>query len=101
MGRVVALLAVLFGLAVSCTGFREDEIACEQAVSHMVDCCPRFNAGAVDCSYSDSADCTGNAIDRVYPALSINESHTLEATACVDLVARGECARVPRLARRR
>jgi hypothetical protein len=93
MRRAIVLFGVLFGLAASCNGFREDEIACERAVVHLKDCCPDFHSSAVDCSYSDATDCGGHIVSEKLPELSITESRRIEAMSCGDLVSGKQCDR--------
>lgn len=90
---VVVVVAVVLGLAVSCNGFREEEIACEQAVIHLHDCCPAFNpTAAFSCSYSEQRGC-----DRTdtyeYPALTLDDSQCIQTKSCSELVSSGACSR--------
>lgn len=95
--RTVAVAAVVFGiiinLGVSCNGFREDEIECEQAISHIQACCPGFRAKEIDCSYSDRIDCNDNVTGAEYPALSIEDSECLQNKTCAQLIDNGDCTR--------
>jgi hypothetical protein len=95
--RTVAIVAVVLGivinLGVSCNGFREDEVECEQAIAHVAECCPDFHAGEVDCTYTDHIDCNDNVTGTEYPALSIDDSHCLQKKRCDELVTSGDCTR--------
>jgi len=92
-GVVAIVLAVIVGLGVSCNGFREDEVECEQAVNRLRECCPGFNANAVNCNYSEQLDCSDTVTAREYPALSLDESRCVQSTACQALIDTGVCAR--------
>ncbi len=92
-GIIAVVVAVLFTLGVSCNGFREDEVECEQAVNRLKECCPNFVAQQLDCSYSERLDCSDNVTGRQYPALSLDESRCVQNAACAVLVANGVCAR--------
>lgn len=87
------LLAVLSGaLALTALtgagGLREDEIECEQASSHLSDCCPGFDEARVDCHYIQGCDKTSE------PSLGVAESQCIEALGCDEVRARGLCTRV-------
>ena len=92
-GVIFVVVGVVLGLAVSCSGFREDEIECEQAVVRLRDCCPGFDTRKVDCSYSDQLDCSDNVTGRTYPALSIDDSQCVQRKSCADLIADEACTR--------
>jgi hypothetical protein len=92
-GVIAVVLGVIITLGVSCNGFREDEVECEQAVNRLKECCPNFVAQQLDCSYSERLDCSDNVTGRQYPALSLDESRCVQSGACADLVANGVCER--------
>jgi hypothetical protein len=79
-------LAVLLALAFCEVGFRQDELDCEQAVSHLVSCCPQRAPSEFDCSYS--AGC-GQA---TYPQLNIEQSQCLEGMDCTTIQSAGWCS---------
>ena len=87
------VLAIIIGLGVSCNGFREDEVECEQAVNRLRDCCPGFNSSAVNCNYSEQLDCSDSVTAREYPALSLDESRCVQSTSCAAMIETGICAR--------
>jgi len=93
VGAFAVVFAIVITLGVSCNGFREDEIECEQAVVHLRECCPGFRASAVSCTYSDHVDCSDNLTSREYPALNLEESECLQRKSCADLVSTGACTR--------
>ena len=79
--------------------FREDVIECEQAASHLRECCPSATS-APDCHYYDSKtteDCgcsgsyvTSSSWDR---PIAIDESKSIESASCEELAANGTCDR--------
>ena len=98
MGVAAIVTAIVISLGVSCNGFREDEIECEQAVVHLRDCCPGFKASAVDCSYSEETGCD-NVTHYTFPAISIADSQCLQQKSCAELVD-GYCAQAQSAQRR-
>ena len=92
-GVAVVVLALAYGLGVSCNGFREDEIECEKAVVRLIDCCPGFRAIEVDCNYRENIDCNDKVTGRNFPALSSSDSACIQSRSCADLVAKGDCMR--------
>jgi len=92
-GVIAIVVALIVGIGVSCNGFREDEVECEQAVNRLKECCPVFNSAQLDCSYSERLDCSDNVTGRQYPALSLDESRCVQNLPCAALVDTGVCAR--------
>lgn len=87
--------SALFALAglgllshVAGNSFREDELECEQAIAHLVDCCPDFPAGSVQCVYDEGC---GTVTET---ALSVAESRCIERKSCDDVRASGLCEKV-------
>src|SRR5262249_3541736 len=66
---------------------RNDEVDCEEAVQHMIQCCPGFNPNAIQCEYY-------NGCDLSYPDLTTRESSCILDTSCTGLRNNGICARV-------
>jgi hypothetical protein len=95
-GVPLVVVGVVVGLAVSCNGFREDEVDCERAVIHLRDCCGGSDV-TLDCTYANHVDCNGTTTDRDYPALSTDDSQCLMRTSCADLIARDVCKRAQNL----
>lgn len=89
----MVITSVVLGHGVSCTGFREDEIECEQAVVRLRDCCPGFHASQVDCTYNSQANCAGDVVGHVYPALALDESRCIQRKTCGELVDTDICMR--------
>lgn len=80
-GSAAALLFVLGGAE----GFDEDELACEDAVAHLIDCCPDdAPARAVSCY-------AGRGCDETRPQLSNPRASCLRDADCDALYASGAC----------
>ena len=80
---IVLLLVLGLRLAVSCNGFREDEVACEQAVARLKDCCPAFDPAKISCTFANATDCNGDDVHQdTLPELSVPLSHCLERASC-------------------
>ena len=58
---------------------------CEEAVSHLEECCPRIDNRRFNCEYND-----GCGTDLV-PVLSIRASNCIRSADCGNLQARGVC----------
>ena len=82
---VPIVLGLLGLLALTC-GIREDELRCEEAVAHLIDCCPGFDATQMDCYYSTGCGTT-------YPVIDIQESRCVSGLKCAEVVAAGICSR--------
>jgi hypothetical protein len=81
--------ALLLGVILGCTGIREDELACEEAVAHLQDCCPGFYASSVDCTYEPG----GCGVSPLYPEISTNQGWCIRSESCAELESTGVCAR--------
>ena len=57
-------LVVLF----ACGDMRQDELDCEEAVSHLQECCPSFDSSRIQCLYVQG--CTNGEV----PDISMPES---------------------------
>ena len=97
----VYCLCVWAAFLVSSCGMREDELRCEQAVAHLVDCCPPttalggqvtpgFNHGAVRCENFAS---DGKTAAR-QPDISIEASRCLTGLDCATVLKNDLCNRV-------
>jgi hypothetical protein len=77
--------------------FRPEVIACEEAVLHLVECCPGFTPSAVDCRYLhrhfDAGGCDGAFDEYTRPALSPEESTCIKTMRCDELTAARVCDR--------
>ena len=82
-------VSLLVGVLLGCTGIREDELACEDAVSHLQACCQGFTGSNVDCTYEEGG-CKENA---VFPEISVSQSACIRSESCAELRSTGVCAR--------
>jgi hypothetical protein len=67
---------------------RNDEVDCEEAVEHMVNCCPGFPATALNCDFYEGCGTRG------FPDLTPSESACIIGSTCSDLSRNGICDRV-------
>jgi len=81
--------ALLLFVLLGCAGIREDELACEDAVSHLQGCCSGFTGSNVDCTY-EAGGCGEGA---VYPELDVRQSACIRGESCAQLRSTGVCAR--------
>lgn len=90
---VRAAVAVLGMLSLMASGgLREDEVDCEQAVSHLDECCPGFTwASSLRCEYYGGCGTST-------PGLSVEESNCVMAMSCDELTARDLCTTLANLA---
>ena len=80
------LIAATVALMFACGDMRQDELDCEEAVSHLQDCCPGFDSRRIECIYETG--CTPQI-----PAISIQQSQCIRDESCSALVASGVCQR--------
>lgn len=86
MRHVVPIaFVVLLVVGVSCNGFREDEITCEQAVAHLVECCPETSFLGVRCEHVNAKGCDENATDEVFPDLRTEQARCVREKSCGEL----------------
>jgi hypothetical protein len=85
-------LSVVVGALLACGSIRQDEFICENAVSHLQECCPGFDPHAIVCSYDQS--CIGGA---TYPELDATQSDCILGQSCDTLRAYGVCDRASAL----
>jgi hypothetical protein len=88
-GFTVSLTGMLVGVVLAC-GVRHDEFDCENAVAHLAQCCPGFDASTVQCTFSGGCNTS-------YPALDPAQSDCIRGASCETLVAQGVCARAAQL----
>jgi hypothetical protein len=86
MSLPVALLTL--SLLGGAEGIDPDELACEQAVKHLIDCCPP-NAPATKLQCYTGRDC-----DPTKPDLNATVSDAIVRSSCDDLVAGDQCNRM-------
>jgi hypothetical protein len=85
-------IALIVGLVLACT-IREDEFACEDAVSRLKDCCPGFDPSRVDCTFTSGDGCGGD----VHPEINPTNASCIRGEACDALQSTGVCARAMKL----
>lgn len=85
MGRRCLAFGAVVAVVLSCGEIREDEMLCEEAVSHLEECCPTIDPRRLNCVYDQ-----GCGTDLV-PVLTPDASECLSATGCADLQSRGIC----------
>ena len=90
------ILALGVFLLLACTPIREDEFQCEEAVGHLMECCPGFGVPESYCTYDPGGGCEGPP--PTYPALSTDRSQCIRAENCHDLVSSGVGARAAAVA---
>jgi hypothetical protein len=87
---VISLPVALLTLSLlgGAEGIDPDELACEQAVQRLVDCCrPGAPATKLQCY-------TGRDCDQTKPDLNATESDAIVRSSCDELVAADECNRM-------
>jgi hypothetical protein len=89
--RLALVTATLSALAITCGAIREDELSCEEAVSHLSACCAGFRSSSVHCVYSEG--CTTNT----YPDFTTGESECIRGESCDALNRNGVCQRAASL----
>jgi hypothetical protein len=67
-------------------GVDKEELDCEQAVAHLVSCCPGFDARSIVCEQASGCGGSGNRVD-----LNLARSACILGASCEDLVASGAC----------
>ncbi len=81
----------------SASGFREDEVVCEEAVALLKNCCSSFQPIAIACHHERSdqpVGCLSYLEPRDQdPDIDEATSTCLRAMGCEDLVAQGVCER--------
>ena len=82
--RWLALLAALV-LPLACGLIPQDELECEQAVSHLAECCPGFQTQRLVCATE------GGCGSHTSPSLDIGDSECLNRLDCNELRLGGYC----------
>ena len=76
--------------------FRQDVIWCEEAASHLEECCGgTFDPHQIECRhyYRKDTGCDQTTIQRTDPAFTTDESNCLRKAPCGEIVANKMCAR--------
>jgi hypothetical protein len=82
----VLVLLVYGATPLRTSGFREDEVQCEEAKAHVLDCCDPFT-GHLACEFDD------RGCGVTYPNLDVEESRALRHRSCDELRGDGTCQR--------
>jgi len=75
--RTLLLCGAAVALLTASGGIRRDELACEEAVSRLVECCPQVDPGQYACFYT-----AGCGTAPTYPEVSETESRAVLAASC-------------------
>jgi hypothetical protein len=81
--RFPSLVTLVVALVCCGSGFREDEVRCEDALAHLLECCPNFDRAPITCAYHYTGGCGSST--TTYPALSIRQSQCVESSSCTAL----------------
>ena len=73
---------------IACTGIRQDEYLCENAVSHLVQCCPRVAVSSINCTYTPPDGCNRSAVE---PDIAPDAAECILHRSCEELQADGAC----------
>lgn len=84
-----AIVVVLF----ACGGIDDNELHCEEAVSHLEDCCDGFEARRFSCIEEDSG------CNQQSPDLYDRASECIRKLSCDELRSRGKCASLTALSK--
>lgn len=87
------LLSLAIGLSLAC-GIREDELRCEEAVAHLVDCCPAFHKELVDCTYFPGSSSSSGCNTGHRPDIAIEAARCITALDCPSIQRTDYCTRV-------
>jgi hypothetical protein len=86
-------LAFVVGIGLAC-GIRQDEFLCENAVSHLQNCCQGFTGRNIACKYDDQG-----CQETIYTEFNVDQSKCILAESCATLVSSGVCSRAAALPR--
>jgi hypothetical protein len=84
-------VSLAIGMVLACGNIRQDEFICENAVSHLQECCAGFDPGRIVCSYDTGCEGT------TFPELDSTQGQCILADSCQALVQNGVCDRVAAL----
>lgn len=84
--RLVVALALACLTPAVAGAFQKDEVFCEEAVAHLVACCPGLSPGTYSCDHLP-AGCG----PEVFPDLSLEVSQCLRKLSCEELQDGGWC----------
>ena len=81
----IALACVALA-SLSAFGVDKEELDCEQAVAHLIACCPGFDARSIVCEHGAGCGGSSSRVD-----LNLARSGCILGASCEDLVASGAC----------
>src|SRR5262245_57944536 len=84
-----ALVAVTFACVQhDHDNWREDVVACEEAVAHLASCCPGLEPHSLQCLHIHDVyeGCTSSSETKVDPMLDVGESNCILASTCSTLL---------------
>lgn len=89
----LALLPLAVLALLSTLGFREEELECEEATKHLIDCCPEYAFDEHACTRLGG--CSGEEPDAeaLPPTLTVEESKCIRDKECDAVRAEGICER--------
>jgi hypothetical protein len=94
--RFALAIAGIIALAFACgDALRQDELDCEEAVSHLQECCPNFDSRSIACVYDDNGNQGCNP--PTLPDISSSQSQCIRNAKCDAVVASGICARAAQI----
>lgn len=79
----LAVLLLYGGAPAWVSGIREDEVQCEEAKAHLLDCCHPFT-GSLECEFVDGCGLT-------FPDLDVEQSRALQNASCEEIRRDGVC----------
>jgi hypothetical protein len=80
------LVIVLLSAVGPAAGFREDEVQCEEAFAHLLECCDEFTSN-LQCYFSDQG-----CDSPTYPDLDVVESRHVQSLSCSEIRATDYCS---------
>lgn len=86
----LALAGSALLLSSYCAELRPDELECEHAMAHLLDCCPELVLDHDDCVF-DTASCSSTNRD---PILTEDDSICIQELSCIAIQDRGLCEAV-------
>lgn len=84
-------VSLAIGMVLACGDIRQDEFICENAVSHLQECCPGFDPTRIVCSYDTGCGVT------TFPEIDATQGQCILGDSCQALVGNGVCDRVAAL----
>ena len=83
----MTLFGVALTVSLACASISKEELACEEAVSRLSDCCPGLDARRFPCVESSGGGCSKSAD----PTVTERAAGCILDSSCSTLVANGVC----------